>query len=63
MLIELLTVGDDVAGFGAGAVWPGLIKLDVTIGQVGSTASSNPDGLVAHELTHVIQGRDSAPKV
>ena len=35
LLIELLTGGDDVAGFGAGGAWPGLITLDVGIGQVG----------------------------
>ena len=27
LLIELLTTGDDVAGFGAGAAWPGLFTL------------------------------------
>ena len=50
LLIELLTGGDDVVGFGSRGTWPGLIKLDVGIGQVGSTASSNPDGLVAHSV-------------
>jgi len=61
LLIELLTTGDDVAGFGSLGVWPGLIKLDVGIGHVGVTASLNPDGLIAHELTHVLQGRDTEP--
>ncbi len=62
LLIELLTTGDDVAGFGAGAAWPGLFTLGIGIGQVGSSAGANSDGLIAHELTHVIQGRDSEPK-
>ena len=60
MLIELLTRDDDVAGFGAGPWWPGLINLG--IGQVASTASTNPTGLLAHEVTHVIQQRGGQPK-
>ena len=64
LLIELLTAGDDVAGFGARAAWPGLFTLDVGIGHVGGSAGASlkPDGLIAHELTHVLQGRDSEPK-
>lgn len=60
MLIDLLTAGDDVAGFGAfsqggapGSTWPGLMKLG--IGHVTSPAGA--DNLIAHELTHVTQQR------
>ena len=68
MLIDLLTTtGDDVAGFGrfapdgrSGSAWPGLMKLGV--GQVANTAFGDPDGLVAHELTHVNQQRTGDTK-
>ncbi len=62
MLIELLTAGDDVAGFGGfgpsgdlGSTWPGLMKLG--IGHVASTAGAGADNLLSHEMTHVTQQR------
>ena len=67
MLIDLLTTGDDVAGFGgfglaggSGSIWPGLMKLGV--GQVANTVGSAPDGLIAHELTHANQQRTGDTK-
>ncbi len=60
MLMDLLTAGADVTGFGSGVTWPGLINLDIA--PVVSAAGAESDSLLAHELTHVVQGRRDGTK-
>ena len=58
MFAELLTEDNEVAGFGGhgtgwggpGWKWPGLTTL--RLGNVQTTASGSPSGLIAHEMTH-----------